>query len=257
MDKARPDARAVTEFPAFFAGENKGLGVRPVRFPNHSGLYCDRERSPLIAPDGTEKEMLLKQLPDPNPAAPRLTAEDFDQAAADLGVESAVIRAVAQVESGGRSGFDAAGRPKILFEAHLFDRLTRGRFRAAHPNLSQPNRTAAARYYADDQWARMNQAWELDPDAAVQSASWGMFQVLGSNYACGWTTLDGFVSAMFESERQHLRAFLAFCRANRLIEWMKARNWPAFARAYNGPAYRVNRYDELLDDAYRHWKKAA
>ncbi|MFA7308428.1 MAG: N-acetylmuramidase domain-containing protein [Hyphomicrobium sp.] len=32
---------------------------------------------------------------------------------------------------------------------------------------------------------------------------------------------------------------------------MRNRQWAAFARRYNGPGYRKNRYDTLLANAYR------
>ncbi|MGG7377547.1 N-acetylmuramidase domain-containing protein, partial [Escherichia coli] len=40
--------------------------------------------------------------------------------------------AVIHVESSG-AGYQADRRPKILFERHVFHRLTGGRFDAAHP----------------------------------------------------------------------------------------------------------------------------
>ena len=54
-----------------------------------------------------------------------LTDEDFKRAAATLNVEVAAVRAVAEVEAAGR-GFLADGRPQILYEAHIFHRLTNG-----------------------------------------------------------------------------------------------------------------------------------
>src|SRR5208282_780079 len=67
-------------------------------------------------------------LPVPNPNAPRLTDQDFQTAANEYGIEVAVIHAVAKVESGGRTGFDSQGRPKILFEAHIFHKFTKGKY---------------------------------------------------------------------------------------------------------------------------------
>ena len=52
-------------------------------------------------------------------AAVKMQAEDIPAVADSLGVETAVLRAVLSVETGG-SGFDASGRPKALFERHYF-----------------------------------------------------------------------------------------------------------------------------------------
>ena len=52
----------------------------------------------------------------------KLTEEDFVRAALRLGegVEVAAVKAVQEVETGGRGGFFAPGKPAILFEGHIF-----------------------------------------------------------------------------------------------------------------------------------------
>src|SRR5579864_1303286 len=55
-------------------------------------------------------------LPAPNPAAPQISSADYQDVASDLGIEMAVIQAVAEIEAGsGKKGFDQKGRPIILF----------------------------------------------------------------------------------------------------------------------------------------------
>ena len=51
-----------------------------------------------------------------------LTSQDYSHAAALLGVSSAAVQAIAEVESLG-AGMLPDGRPKILFERHVFRRL--------------------------------------------------------------------------------------------------------------------------------------
>jgi hypothetical protein len=174
-----------------------------------------------------------------------------------LGCETAAVRAVAEVESGGRTGFDTQKRPKILFEIHLFRDNTKHRYDKTHPHLSAPYSSPLRRAsYKKDQWAVMREAFALDPDAAVKSASWGMFQVLGSNYKmCGWQNVRQFVYDMFESEAQHLRAFLGFCRGANITSYLKTRNWAAFARGYNGPDYASNAYHTKMASAYARYKR--
>ncbi|MFO0760398.1 MAG: N-acetylmuramidase family protein [Byssovorax sp.] len=185
-----------------------------------------------------------------------LVEADFVAAARDLDVEVAAVHAVAEVESGGRTGFDDKKRPKILFEIHLFREHTNGRYDTSHPQLSAPYSARRRRRasYARDQWVVINEAFALDKEAAVKSASWGMFQVLGSNaFDCGWTTLQQFVTDMFTSEAQHMRAFLGFCRANGLVRHLKRHAWASFAAAYNGPSYADNAYDTKMANAYARW----
>ncbi len=189
-------------------------------------------------------------------SALKLVEADFIAAATDLDVEVAAVHAVAEVESGGRTGFDAQKRPKILFEIHHFREHTNQRYDQTHPQLSAPYSAKKTRRasYARDQWVVIREAFALDKAAAVKSASWGMFQVLGSNaFDCGWTTLQQFVTDMFLSEGQHMRAFLGFCRANGLVGYLKRRQWASFAAAYNGPSYADNAYDTKMAAAYARW----
>ncbi len=88
--------------------------------------------------------------------------------------EEAAIRAVAKVESGGRSGFLGDGRPKILFESRWFHKLTGGAFVQSHPGLSTP------KWVRNDvgggaEYDRLAATTELDRNAALQAANWGMF----------------------------------------------------------------------------------
>ena len=50
----------------------------------------------------------------------RLTDDDFNQVSRMLACEPAALKAVQQVETGGRGGFFVPGKPAILFEGHIF-----------------------------------------------------------------------------------------------------------------------------------------
>ena len=69
-----------------------------------------------------EPELPLPPTPPPRPVM-HLTDEDFIRAADMLRVEVAALRAVAEIESNGR-GFLPDLRPVVLYEAHIFGRLT-------------------------------------------------------------------------------------------------------------------------------------
>ena len=197
-------------------------------------------------------------LPDSGDAL-KLVAADFEAAAKELGVEAAAVHAVAEVESGGRTGFDKQDRPKILFETHHFRKHTNGAYNTSHPDLSAPFKSELQRAsYKKNQWDVIRAAFILDPDAAVKSASWGMFQVLGSNAAdAGWKSLEQFVKDMFYSEGQHMRVFLGFCKANHLTRHLVSKDWAAFARGYNGPSYAENNYDTKMANAYARYSGQA
>lgn len=192
-----------------------------------------------------------------------LTDADFARAAKELNVEVAAIRAVAEVEAAG-AGFLPDGRPAILYEAHIFHKETGGKHAGAKDRrgvaLSSPTwnqklygATGAAQH------ARYEDARKLDPDAANKACSWGTFQILGQNHkACGFDSSQAFVDAMWNGgEAAHLDAFVAFVKANNLDGALRAKNWAAFARGYNGPSYAVNKYDTKMASAYARWKAKA
>lgn len=189
--------------------------------------------------------------------ARRLVPSDFDRAARELGCDTAAVRAVAAVESGGCTGFDTQGRPKIRYENHTFRELTNHRFDKSHPHLSaafKSKQYTATHAKRSDPWKLFREAHDLAPEAAVKSVSWGMFQVMGLSYRDGgWTDYHRFVDDMFASEAQHLRIFLGFCKAKGLVKHIRAHQWASFARGYNGPRYRDTAYDVLLTNAWKRY----
>lgn len=178
-----------------------------------------------------------------------LSEAAFADAARQLAVEVAAIRAVAEVESPGEA-FDEEGRPRILFERHYFHRLTGGRFARQHPELSNPGWGGYGRYRA--QYGKLERAFRLDPSAALQSASWGRFQIMGEHYATlGYASPQAMVQALARSEDEHLRAFVRFLKAHpAMLRALQRKDWAGFARAYNGKGYKKNAYDAKLKAAY-------
>jgi len=180
-----------------------------------------------------------------------ITEDDFINAALRIGCDVAAIKAVTEVESRG-GGFDPEGFPKTLFEGHWFHKFTRGAFSASHPTLSFPkwNRQHYGRNWQAEK-ARLTQAVSLDREAALLSASWGMFQIMGFNHkVAGYDTVQEFVNAMCQSEGAQLDAFVSFILNNNLGQYLIDCNWAKFAARYNGPAFRENRYDSKLAAAY-------
>lgn len=188
--------------------------------------------------------------------ATELTDDDFARAAKELNVEEAVIRAVAEVEAAG-GGFLPDGRPKILYEAHIFHKETKGAHVKAvdrkGTKLSSPSWNRSL-YGASGihQHERYENARQLNPDAANKACSWGMFQILGQNHeACGFADSQSFVDAMFSGAPAHLDAFVKFIKANKLDGALRRKDWKSFAHSYNGPGYAQNKYDIKMAAAYR------
>ena len=184
-------------------------------------------------------------------AATPLVIGDVVAAATELQCDPAAIWAVCDVESAG-SGFLPDRRPKILFEAHVFGGLTAHRWDTAHPNVAAP-RWDRSLYGAAGahQYDRLAEAVALDRAAGLQSASWGMFQILGLNHAaCGFAQIEDYVTAMCAGEGAQLAAFAAFSRHAGLDRDLRALDWVRFALAYNGPGEAGNDYDRKLAAAY-------
>lgn len=201
----------------------------------------------------------------PAPAHEPLTAEakenltdaDFADAADLLKCGVADIRAVYEVESGGKA-FGPDGRPLILFEPHVFSRLTGHRFDARHGGVSYP--TWGEKPYKKTQaerWDQLLYAAKLDRDAAYKSASYGAPQIMGFNHAaCAFPTVHEFVAAMSRSARDQLFAFCQFVLFNKYDDELREHRWAEFARRYNGPGYAKNAYDRKLAAAHARWSAA-
>ena len=189
-------------------------------------------------------------LPTPGTPAP-LTDADFQRAAAALNCEVACVQAVTDVESGG-SGFFASGRPKILFEAHYFSRLTQHRYDASNPQISSAKWNRALYAGGEKEYGRLQSAMALNRDAALRSASWGRFQIMGDNCkAAGYASADEYVAAMYQSEGKHLDAFVNFVKSSKLDGALREKRWADFAKGYNGSGYAENQYDKKLAAAYK------
>ena len=178
-----------------------------------------------------------------------LTEEGILTAAQQLGVGPAEVWTVLMVETGG-CGFLPDRRPPILFERHYFHRLTGGRFEDGDISDPKAGGWGAA---GSHQYERLARAIALDREAALQSTSWGMGQIMGENFAsAGFTNVDAMVNAMAESEDAQIAAMSSFVRVRpTLANPLKAHDWPMFAKAYNGPNYGSNSYDTKLRDAFQ------
>jgi hypothetical protein len=184
-----------------------------------------------------------------------LTRADYEAVAAELGCEPEAVQAVVEVESGRLGAFASDGKPVILFEPHIFSRRTNRAYDASHPNISYRS-WDASRYprTQDGRWQQLREAYALDPEQAVASASWGLFQIMGFNHtACGFANAKDFITDMCRSQGQQLKAFAAFVRANNLADELVRKDWEGFARGYNGSG-QVERYGGMMRDAYNRIK---
>lgn len=200
---------------------------------------------------------------------------DIEDAARILRCDPGLIYAIAKQESGKSSFFRLGDRtvPTVLFERHIFRRLTRPKqaasspYEAAYPDICGPQYIRAAQdksgnwisketkkgepqkiiaetdtyaYRNAYQYKRLWKAYQLDSSAALQACSWGKFQIMGFNYqAAGFQSVALFVRAMSRSDAEHIKAFLKFAKANpRLSEGLRSKNFEKIAAGHNGTDWR-------------------
>ncbi|WP_027377474.1 N-acetylmuramidase domain-containing protein [Kaistella palustris] len=191
-----------------------------------------------------------------------LSEQDLKDFAKSYNLELAAVKAVNEVESCGK-GFLINGKPKILFEGHVFWQQLQKRGikpeSLANPqnrNVLYPKWTKVFYKGGVQEYDRLNQAIAISPDplvkeAALASASWGSFQIMGYHAkSLGYASVQAFVDKMYLHEREHLKAFGKFLEVNNILTYLRNKNWAKVAEKYNGAAYRKNKYDEKLKKAY-------
>ncbi len=218
------------------------------------------ETPPIANNEGTQ------QPPATNNGKPLTAAEMKDayaKIAAQYGLEPAVVYAIQEVESKGE-GYLSDGRPKILFEPHIFwEQLQKAgknpaKYVAGNEDIlyqkwgARPYGTYAAQY------PKLEKAKKIDKIAALKSASWGEFQIMGFNHKIvGYPDVESFVAAVsVQGSTNNINALMKFLESEKLLRHVKGanKNWAALAAGYNGPGYKKNKYDTKMAAAYAKYK---
>ncbi len=182
----------------------------------------------------------------------KLTDADYSKVATLLSCEIEAIKSVAEVETK-MGAWDSMGRPTILFERHYFRDLTLGKYTPTHPDISgSPG--GYGRF--SQQYPKLYRAAVLNEKAALKSASWGSFQIMGKNYKqAGYATIFDFVKGLMSGEKENLDAFGTFIKNDKnLLDAIQNKKWKKFARYYNGKGYAKNQYDTKMDSEYKKLK---
>lgn len=212
------------------------------------GSFLLKKRHPVVVIDGLAIELQFLELFDDS----LITDNDYIAAATLIGCEMKAIKAVAITETGNSGSYfinDGDDKvPAILYERHYFHNKTNGSYSSAHPDISNSSPGGYGAY--SSQYKKLLKAYALDSSAALKSASWGRFQIMGSNHAAaGYATVEDFVSDISKSEKNHLKAFVNFIKADSVLTAsITSRNWLQFALKYNGPAQ--DGYDTRMEENY-------
>lgn len=214
-----------------------------------------------LATDGIVGPGTLAALQSKSSRAGSLGHADYVRAGQDIKCHPGMVEALALKETRGQP-FLPDGRPAILFERHTFyKRLNIVR----KPGVSQAAQTALRnKAFAESpdicnprsggykgkaaEYQRLDRAIAYSETAALESASWGQFQIMGFNaVAIGYGSVQEFTTLMGQDVQEHLRALVRFINATpRALRGIREQNFAMLAEAYNGPAYAKNNYDTDL-----------
>ena len=106
-------------------------------------------------------------------------------------------------------------------------------------------------------YKRLIKAYQLDQTAALESCSWGAFQIMGEYWKImGYSSAKDFTKSVSRSPKEQIKSFVLYIKnVNPAIKkYLRAQDWAAVAKAYNGAGYKENNYDEKLEAAYKKFK---
>jgi hypothetical protein len=186
-------------------------------------------------------------------ASKPLSHDGLREAITSIGTGAAELWSVISVETSG-CGYFADRRPQVLYERHLFFELTKGKFPKS--DINSPDAGGYAGGVAE--YDRLMRAVALDQNAALQSASWGIGQILGQNFqTAGFSDAASMIVAMCRSEDAQILSVCKFLVATGLDRVLRTHDWSAFARGYNGPNYAKYNYDTKLLQNYHKYSVGA
>lgn len=175
-----------------------------------------------------------------------ISESDFERAAERIGCDVAAIKAVWEVEAGGRHFL--SDRSVIRrFEPHHFPREHWSKI-GFTPRQGEAPWRASLRLSNEAMFLR---AADVDQDAAMVASSWGAPQIMGFNHKdAGFASARQMVEHMAVSASNQLDAFVQLVESWGIAGAIRAHDWLAFARRYNGSG-QVERYAQLMETAYR------
>ena len=199
------------------------------------------QRACGLPDDGVAGRMTMKCAADDGWVFESAPSSAQVEAANALGIPVEVVQTIENVESGGRPS-------AIRFEPHLFLRH-RPSLSLDIPFTKGPRGFSVTRSETDQ--SAFEHAFEFDPDAAVKSTSWGLYQVLGSHlikaYGSAQHGVDSFYADPLDASYKLL---VSWFKGNRpALAAARAKDWVELARRYNGPG-NVEAYSAAMAREY-------
>ena len=153
-----------------------------------------------------------------------MSTAEFDAMADSLGIPPRLARAILQVESGGQ-GFGKDGRLLIRFEPGVF--VSRAGVSVAATHAGQAG-----------EWQAFTQATAANKNAALNSISMGLPQIMGFNYQLvGYDSVEAMYADFSSGLAAQQKAFFRFmtrAAGGALLAAAKRNDLQGVARYYNG-----------------------
>lgn len=176
------------------------------------------------------------------PTAARLEMKDFRRAGEEHGIDPWKLHGWLDTESS-RGGFDEFGHAIMVPECQEFSKRTAHFYDNTDPDLSfahwvHPARVKSGHPYTLDntgRWDVLVRQAVLSFDAALESASWGAFQIMGWQFEkLNFDDAHELVSAIYQGERGHLDLAIRLLVAEDGFEALLSDDWLTAARIWNG-----------------------
>jgi len=171
-----------------------------------------------------------------------ITEEEYNKLAFMFGISVSKVKAIDLVESNGQ-GFDpATGKIKIQFEPHWFKRISK-----LVSGIWSLNKVDVQ----SKEWIAFNDAFSINPKAAMESTSIGRMQVMGFHWRrLGFNSVGEMWDFAKESEANQLWLGLKFIATDKgLFDAVKKWDVKTVAYLYNGKNYWIKGYDKKLTKA--------
>lgn len=175
----------------------------------------------------------------------KLTRSQTEELAKKNGYEFAMLQSIINVESGGH-GFDPkTGKIIIQFEKSWFKRKKADWLKDTKNTVWQSDQVGNQ----VSEWKYFNSAFYSDPNAAMESTSIGMMQVMGFHYkSLGFKTVGAMWDYAQESEANQVDLAIRFIKNNpKLDKAVKEKNYRIIAYYYNGEQYEMFNYHTRLE----------
>lgn len=173
----------------------------------------------------------------------KIQEEDYRELSGEFKIPVVNIKKIVKVESGG-TGFDKTnGKIIIQFEPSWFKR------KAPYTPSGKWSLNKVERQVQE--WTAFNDAFSKNPNAAMESTSIGLMQVMGFHYKLlGFKAVDEMWDYAKKSEKNQLRLGLLFIKSNKkMFNALVSGDWNTFAYYYNGSQYKKFNYAERLEKA--------